>query len=255
MRAKYVNLRQPSLKKTFITAVMFALICMLSVGLRVPWVAEANPIVQPTNELPTLTVQTPEPSSPYYAVNALELNFTVTEPQSWNAYQYGTIPEVGYAQIFLYLDGALIHAYPWTYNTVDQYSAVFTNLTQQQHIMWIDVWCFIEYDGSNASVSQTLTFTMDAQAQTITFHQDPVETTRPGTCPTYVPINPPMATLPPIPTHTPTPNSTSSQTPTNVAPNSDVFRISFLSGLVIVAAIILVFCLVFVLILRRRGTG
>ena len=175
MRAKYVNLRQPSLKKTFITAVMFALICMLSVGLRVPWVAEANPIVQPTNELPTLTVQTPEPSSPYYAVNALELNFTVTEPQSWNAYQYGTIPEVGYAQIFLYLDGALIHAYPWTYNTVDQYSAVFTNLTQQQHIMWIDVWCFIEYDGSNASVSQTLTFTMDAQAQTITFHQDPVK--------------------------------------------------------------------------------
>src|SRR5665647_664967 len=93
---------------------------------------EGNPIPYPdtpTTELPTLTVQTPEPSSPLYANNTLELNFTVVKPQSWNSYYHGMIPTVGIAQIFLFLDGVIKQAYPWTQNNVDQYTAVFTNLT------------------------------------------------------------------------------------------------------------------------------
>jgi hypothetical protein len=240
------------MKQTPTKTVIIALIGILSVGLFMPWGVQANPIVHPTNELPTLTVQTPDSTSPYYAANALELNFTVTKPQSWNEYQYGTIPEVGFAQTFLYLDGELTQAYPWTSNTTDQYSVVFTNLTQQQHTVWIDVWCHIEYDGSNASVSQTLTFTMDSQAQTIAFHQDPITTTKPGTRPIIVPPNSPMPTLPPISTPTPTHTSTSSETSTTNASNN-VFHISFLSELLIALTIILAFCSVFVSVLRRRG--
>ncbi|MCL4429304.1 MAG: hypothetical protein M1167_00995 [Chloroflexi bacterium] len=175
-----------------------------------PWVAEANPIPYPdtpSTELPILTVQTPNPSSPIYAGNNLELSFNVTKPQSWDSYYHDMIPTVGKAQIFLYFDGELKHAYPWTQNTVDQYTAVFANLTRQQHTVWIDVYCdvFAGTDGYNASVSQTLTFTIDAQTQTIAFHEDPVVTTRPGTRPTYVPPNPPMPTLNPTATPTATP--------------------------------------------------
>ena len=56
---------------------------------------------------------------------------------------------------------------------------------------------------NNASVSQTLTFTIDAQAQTIAFHEDPVVTTRPGTQSTVAP-SPPAPTATPTSTPTPT---------------------------------------------------
>jgi len=116
------------------------------------------------------------------------------------------IPTVGIAQIFLFLDGVIKQAYPWTQNNVDQYTAVFTNLTQQRHTVWIDVYCkiFSQSDGFNTSISQTLNFTIDAQAQTIAFHEDPVVTTRPGTRPTVVPPLPLLPTLNPTATSTPT---------------------------------------------------
>jgi hypothetical protein len=185
---------------------MIALIGILSAGLLMPWITEANPIPypdSPTTELPTLTVQTPEPNSLSYVDNTLELHFNVTKPQSWNSYYLGDIPLVGMAWVYLYLDGAVKQAYSATHNTLDQYTAVLANLTQQHHTVWIDVWCEIPPDFTNASVSQTLTFKIDSQAHTIAFHQDPVATTRPGTQSTVAP-SPPPPTATPIPTPTPT---------------------------------------------------
>ena len=206
--AKYLILRQPSLKITIIKAAMTALIVMLSVGLIMPWVAQANPVPYsstPVTEFPTLTLQTPEPNSPLYANNTLELNFNVTKPQSWNSYYQGVVPLVGQAGVLLYLDGEIKQTYSATHNTLDQYTAVLANLTQQQHTVWIDVYCSIVGGPDapfTASVSQTLTFTIDAHAQTIAFHEDPIATTRPGTQSTVAPSPPPPT---PTPTSTPTP--------------------------------------------------
>lgn len=228
---------------------MIALIGFFLVGLFMPCGVEADPIVYtPATELPTLTTQTPEPSSPIYANNDLELNFTVIIPQSWDIYYHG-IPTVGTAEIFLYLDGVSYYDYNSAYTPL-QYTAVFTNLTQQQHTVWIDVYCYLLANGSDVSVSQTLTFTIDAHTQTIAFHEDPVVTTSPGTRPTVAPTLFNMPTL--NPTATSTPNPTYSETPTNKA-NKEVFHISFLSELALVTAIIIALCLVVALILRRRS--
>ena len=168
--------------------------------LSMPLPVQANPSPDQsvsTTELPTLTVQTPDSSSPLYANNTLELNFTVTKPQSWDSYYQGIIPTVGEAVIYLFLDGVMNRAYPWTQNNVDQYTAAFTNLTQQPHTLWIDIYCYIYSDGSNDSVSQTVTFTINAQTQTISFSESPVETNSPGKFLTVIPLQtiPPKITI------------------------------------------------------------
>ena len=188
---------------------MIALIGLLSAGLLMPRAVQANPAPYPSvtsTELPTLTVQAPEPSSPFYANNTLELNFNVTTPQSWNSY-YLSVPTVGLAQIFVYLDGVskqVLHpGIQQNFDVILTSTVVFANLTQQQHTAWIDVYCYIYGDGYDASVSQTSTFTIDSQEQTIAFHEDPVATTRPGTQST-VPPSPPPPTATPTSTPTPT---------------------------------------------------
>src|SRR5665647_161294 len=194
------------IKKSFIAGITVLLLLILVLAEMQLDVVYANPIPYPdtpTTELPTLTIQTPAPSSLSYADNTLELHFNVTKPQPWNSYYLDEIPLVGVAWVYLYLDGVMKQTYSATHNTLDQYTAVLANLTKQQHTVWIDVWCEIPPDFTNASVSQTLTFTIDAQAQTIAFHDDPIVTIRPGTQSTVAP-SPPAPTVTPTPTPTPT---------------------------------------------------
>ncbi len=171
-------------------------------------VVDANPIpypATPSTELPDLTVQNPDATSLLYANNTLELHFNVTKPQSWNSYYHNVAPLVGVAWVYLYLDGVINQTYPAKYDTLDQYTTVLANLTQQQHTVWIDVYCLLysQLGFSNASVSQTLTFTINAQKQTIAFHEDPIVTSRPAIDSTVAPSPPP-----PTPTPTTTPTST-----------------------------------------------
>ena len=131
---------------SFAILTSFLVIAFLMQPLAQVEIVQANPVPYPstpTTELPTLTVQTPEPNSLLYAKNTLELHFNVTKPQSWNSYYLGEIPLVGVAWVYLYLDGEMKQTYSATHNTLDQYTAVLANLTQQQHTVWIDVWCEI----------------------------------------------------------------------------------------------------------------
>ena len=203
-----VKLRQSSLNRIRIKLNMIVLISILLAGLVTPWAVRGNPIpypATPSTELPDLTVQNPDAASPLYANNTLELHFNVTKPQSWNSYYHNAAPLVGVAWVYLYLDGVINQTYPAKYDTLDQYTTVLANLPQQQHTVWIDVYCLLysQLGFSNASVSQTLTFTINAQAQTIAFHKDPVVTTRPGTQSTVAPSPPPPTATP---TTTPPPN-------------------------------------------------
>ena len=192
------------MKKNVMMAAMIALVGMLSAGLLMSWVVQANPLPYPSvpsTELPTLTVQAPKPGSPLYANNTLELNFNVTIPQSWNsdAYKMGSNwPIVGEAIVYPFLDG-IMQLGPRignvSYNTAmenltSQSTVIWANLTSQKHTVWIDVFCYMFAARSgtiNATVSQTLTFTINSQAQTIDFSMGPVVTTRPGTQMTVIP--------------------------------------------------------------------
>jgi len=90
---------------------MIALIVMLSVGLFIVCVVEANPVPRvPATELPTLITQAPDSSSPIYAYNDLEFNFSVIIPQTWDLTYMGN-PTVGSAGVFLYLDGVPYYTY------------------------------------------------------------------------------------------------------------------------------------------------
>jgi hypothetical protein len=218
-----------SLSLTILTS--FLVIAFLMQPLAQVEIVKANPIPYPdtpTTELPTITVQTPEPSSPLYANNTLELYFNVTKPQSWNSYYHNAAPLVGVAWVYLYLDGVINQTYPAKYDTLDQYTTVLANLTQQQHTVWIDVYCLLysQLGFSNASVSQTLTFTINAQKQTIAFHEDPVVTTRPGTQSTVAPSPPPL-----------TPTPTSAPTPT-VPEFPETLAITFLAIMALVVAVV-----------------
>src|SRR3972149_25798 len=70
--------------------------------------ANANPMTYPpapSTDLPTLVIQTPENYSDTYAINMLELNFTITNPKSWDSYGgIMSMPAVGYYTVMVYLD-------------------------------------------------------------------------------------------------------------------------------------------------------
>jgi hypothetical protein len=212
-----------------------------------PFVVEGNPVPRvPATELPSLITQAPDSSSPIYAYNDLEFNFSVIIPQTWDLTYMGN-PTVGSAGVFLYLDGVPYYTYD-TSTIPPQYTAVFANLTQQQHTVWIDVYCILYANDSTVSVNQTLIFTIDAHTQTIAFQEDPVATTSPGWRPA---IAPPFAMPTLSPTVTSTPNPTFSETLTNKT-DKEVFQISFLSELAIATIIILALFLAVALISRRR---
>ncbi len=114
---------------SFAILTSFLVIAFLMHPLAQVEIVQANPIpYQPTNELPTLTVQTPEPSSPIYASNNLELKFNVTTPQSWISYYRGQ-PNVATVIVLCFLDGVRKQAYPFANDTFNQYTVDFTNLT------------------------------------------------------------------------------------------------------------------------------
>jgi hypothetical protein len=134
----------------------------------------------------------------------------------------------------------------YAYNDVDQrfeidttpeYTAVLGNLTQQQHTAWIDVYCdvYAGTGGYNASVGQTLTFTIDSQAQTIAFHEDPVATTKPGTRPIVLSFLPFLILNP---SATPTPNPATPSPTTAIPELPATLAITFLLMAVLAVAVL-----------------
>lgn len=193
--------------KSVITRIAVVLVLISLVGMRL---ANANPIpfpATPNTDLPTLTVQTPESQSPLYSNNSLELNFTLIKPNSWNSYYNGFFPVIGECVIYLYLDGTLKQGYPWTKETVDNYNVVLSNLTSQQHTVKIDAYAitFSQIGDYQSNVTQTISFTINANSQTISFYANPVMTIR-GPYPSATPISSinPSPSL--SPTLTPTPS-------------------------------------------------
>jgi hypothetical protein len=185
------------------------LVTSILVEMQVGGVVDANPVpfpATPNTELPTLTIQTPVSQSSLYANNSMAMSFTVVQPDSWLSYYNGFFPYVGTVNLYVYLDGSLKQGFPWTKVKVNDYTVEFGNLSSNQHTIRIDGYCLApsQIGTYQSNVTQTVTFTVNANSQTISFFANPVMTIR-GPYPS------PTPTASPTPEPTDNPSSTSSQ--------------------------------------------
>jgi hypothetical protein len=158
--------------------------------------AAANAIPYPTEpnqEFPTLEINSPKNGEVFTATN-VEINFTVTKPDSWNFYWLTTMPVIGTYSVFTYLDGNLHGKYPLEdpgsigFPTADY--SVFLRLTSGTHRVKIDVEAFTYYDDPDPEHGDYLTYSKNI-TETI-----------------YFTVNADLPTSAPSPTPSPSPEST-----------------------------------------------
>lgn len=216
------------IKKSFITIFTILLLVISILSAMQVEIVDANPVPfppLPNTELPTLTIQTPASQSSLYANNSMAINFTVIQPDSWLYYYNGFFPYVGTCNLYIYLDGSLKTGFPSTQVKVNDYTIEFGNLSSNQHTAKIDGYCLApsQIGTYQTNVTQTVTFTVNASSQTISFHANPVMTIRgpypsptPTASPTPEPTADPSSNSSPenIPTLTVSPTNTITQNPT-----------------------------------------
>ena len=186
------------MKKTaFALATVMLLIAVCPTGK----LATANPIPYPdtpSTELPTLIIRSPEIYSDYYADNTFKLDFTIIQPESWNLH-YKFIPIIGQYGFNVYLDGnrslpKVLSNFTVTdfsvtsrNNTTKDYTFIFRNLTDTEHVVHIVVEAKAIYMGyyerngetittgisNNTYITQTAHFQLDPDSKTVSFQKDP----------------------------------------------------------------------------------
>jgi len=162
----------------------------------------ANPIPYPdtpSTELPTLVIKSPENYSDYYADNAFKLDFTIIKPESWSLYYKGFIPIIGEYLFYVYLDGNMslpkvlsnftvtYYSVVHTSDTVKDYTFIFRNLTDTEHVLHIVVEAKAIYMGyftrdghtvttgisNNTYITQTTHFQLNPYSKTVSFQKEP----------------------------------------------------------------------------------
>lgn len=164
--------------------------------------ANANPIPYsdtPSTELPTLIIRSPENYSDYYADNTFKLDFTIIKPESWTLYYRGMLPLVGEFMFYVYLDGnrslpgvlsngtLIDFSVVYISDTVIDYTFIFRNLTDVEHVVQIVVEAKAIYLGyyerngetigtgisNNTYITQTAHFQLYPDSKTVSFQKDP----------------------------------------------------------------------------------
>jgi hypothetical protein len=167
-------------KKLLATTIILTLILVLVIGLQAVEV-EANPVpypVEPTKELPTLNVISPQ-NGDIYSTNTVKMNFTVTTPASWNLYHLG-IPVIGDYAVYIYLEGTnqtFIPYNPAYKNTTMNYSQDISGLANGEYTVRIEVRARTFYKNTNPephgldylfevnNISETVHFTVNSESQ------------------------------------------------------------------------------------------
>jgi len=154
--------------------------------------ATANPIPYPdtpSTELPTLIIRTPENYSDCYADDTFKLDFIIIQPESWDSYYRGFIPIIGSYGTRVYLDGNAtwnLQRSPRS-NIVTDYAAIFSNLTDTEHVVHLVVEAMASYMGyftrdgetistgltNNTYITQTVHFQLEPDSKTVSFQKDP----------------------------------------------------------------------------------
>jgi len=182
------------MKKTaFAVIFAFELLSLVLVGIQSVDVAHGNPVGlhlrhlspdTPSTELPTLIVSTPKNYSDYYADNTFKLDFIIIEPESWNSYNMG-FSYIGEYHARMYLDGRQMSPIS---NTVADYTATFSNLSETEHAVQIVVEARAYYDvkvkergrllvtiklANKTYITQTIRFQLYPDSKTVSFRKDP----------------------------------------------------------------------------------
>jgi hypothetical protein len=159
--------------------------------------ATANPIPYPdtpSTELPTLIIRTPKNYSDYYADNTFKLDFIIIQPESWDSLYRGFIPIIGSYGTLVYLDGNAT----WNLErsprsaTVTDFAAIFSNLTDTEHVLNIVVIAEAYYEAqytrgneiittgnsNNTYITQAVNFQINPNTKTVSFQKSPLATSR-----------------------------------------------------------------------------
>jgi hypothetical protein len=137
-------MKRTALAPTIMVALL--LVAVASLFLRL---ASANPVPWPSTpnqEKPTLTVETPKNNTAYDA-SSVYLNFTVTEPDSWNKVHM-VIPYIGQiASVNVYLDGKSIQFGGYGYGNFESFSVKLNQSASGVHMLNVTVLSFTYYRG------------------------------------------------------------------------------------------------------------
>jgi hypothetical protein len=187
--------------------------------------AAANAIPYPTEpnqEFPTLEVKSPK-NEEVFTATTVEINFTVTKPDSWNFYWLTTMPVIGTYGVFIYLDGNLHSKIPLVdpgssgFPTAD-YSVFLSRLTRGTHTVKIDVEAFTYYNDPSPEPGDYLTYSRNI-TETIHFA-----------------VNADLPTPSPSPTSSPSPESTP-----ETEPFPTILVVASIASVAIVATSVLVY--------------
>ncbi len=195
--------------KIFAITVTLALLFLAIAGIDLGNIVGANPVPYPptpNEELPTLVIHPPETYSVSNGNYTLDFNFTLFNPESWDAYHMGIFPYIGQCSVSVYLDGVWKMDSGGTSATVNDYSVTFTNLNNDQHTVeiYLHAMTFSEIGTYRSELMQKAFFKINPASQTISIHEGPITVTR-GEYPSASPI----PTLAP----TPIPKATEEITP------------------------------------------
>jgi hypothetical protein len=179
----------------------FALLLLLVAVFKFSSLAIANPVpypTEPSQEFPTLKVNSPE-NGEVFRATTVEVNFTVTKPDSWNFYWLTTLPVVGTYDVLVYLDGNLLSEYPLMdpgssgFPAAD-YSVSLQRLTRGSHAVKIDVEAFTYYDDPSSEPGDYLTYSRNiTEMISFTVNAD-LPTPSPTSTPTSEPQTKPFPT-------------------------------------------------------------
>jgi hypothetical protein len=179
---------------------VFLIIALLTISLLLE-VSRANPIAWPTipnKEKPILEIKTPQNNMSFDASDSIYLNFSVTEPESWNV-SYMNIPFIGEVNsVDVSLDGNLNNHLMnhQVLSKYTEYSVLLNQTSPGQHSINVTVYSNTHYlgppiDGYNVThigtnkgplynypitVSQEANFTINPPNQQNTSTQPPEST-------------------------------------------------------------------------------
>ena len=201
------------MKKTALTSCILLLLSV--VMFQFSSLATANPVpypTEPSQEFPTLKVNSPK-NGEVFTATTVEINFTVTKPDSWNFYWLTFMPVIGTYVVHVYLDGNLHSTYDDPRSTgfpTADYLFLY-RLTRGTHSVKIEVEAYSYYDDPSPEPGDRLTYSKNI-TETIHFT-----------------VN---ADLP-----TPTPSPTPSPSP-ELTPEVGPFPTALVTGVIIAVAIV-----------------
>lgn len=185
------------IKKSFIAGIT-VLLLLISVLAEMQFeVADANPIPYPSTpstELPTLVIRSPKNYSDYYADGTFKLDFIIIKPESWNTYYINIgirLPIIGVCIFYVYLDGT--YTFPQRFprsDTVTDYTATFSNLTDTEHVVQIVVVAMAYYEAyytyytqngetittgntNDTYITQSIHFQLEPNSKIVSFQEYP----------------------------------------------------------------------------------